>query len=270
MNDTQDTSHDDLTQAHAAWAAAEARAEAAEQARSRYLARINQDLQEALAGLIDTARLMEATRLTGEQRCMLDRMHGAGEAMSLILSAAYDQAEIAASQIVLRTEPFPLGEALRGATAKAVMAAARKGIDFSLRVDPSAERIVRGDAARLGQIVASLVHNAVKFTDRGSIAVSVDVEENGDCRIVVSDTGVGIPPAAQADLFSGLLRVDGDAVPCAGLAQARLLADLMGARLECESMHGVGSAFVLTLPVAHLARPAEQDAPAAEPETIAA
>lgn len=261
------TGNDELADIRAAWAAAEARAEAAEQAQDRFLTRIDQELREALDGLIQTAALMDSTRLSDEQRCMLGRMRGVGETMSAILSHALGQAEIAAARIVLRSEPFPLGEALRSATLQAADQAAGKGIAFSVEIDPSAERTITGDAARLRQIVGSLVDNAVKFTERGAVAVSAGIDETGDCRIVVSDTGVGIPAADQADLFTGFQRVDGeprrDGSPTTGLAQAQLLANLMGGRLECESMPRVGSAFALTLPTRREAEILDEPTPVA-------
>lgn len=232
----------------------------ASQARDIFLANISHELRTPLNGLVGMAELLERTELTAEQRAMVEVMRESGDALSRMLSDILDQAEIVSGRITLRSEPFALGHALRSAVGRAEGAAVRKGVEFRTRIEPCVERAVIGDAPRLQQIIASLADNAVKFTERGTVCISARMRHGGVCRIVVTDTGVGIHPAAKASVFDCFRQGDGSTTRChdglgLGLALARQLADLIGARLECRSVPGQGSAFILTMPVVAAAEP---------------
>lgn len=242
----------DIAQARMAGGAALTGAGEANEARDIFLANISHELRTPLNGLLGMADLLARTELTADQRGMLDALCESGETLARRLSDVLDQADIVSGRITLRSEPFELGEMVRTAVRQAEGAAARRGVGFKARIEPSAEQTIMGDADRLRQILASLIDNAASFTDRGAVSVSARIDHEGVCRIVVSDAGVGVHPAAPANIFDGF-RQGGDSGTRRhdglGLALARQLADVIGARLECRSGAGLGSAFVLTLPV---------------------
>lgn len=236
------------------------------EARDIFLANISHELRTPLNGVLGMAELLERTELTTTQRGMLHDLRESGETLARMLADLLDQTEIGSGQITVRSEPFSLGETVRTAVEQAERGAALKGVGFRALIEPSAEQTVMGDACRLKQIVASLTDNAVKFTDRGAVSVSARVDNDGVCRIVVSDTGPGLHPEIEADTFDAFRQGDssstrGQGGLGLGLALARQRADLIGAGLECRSVPGKGSAFILTIPVAHTP-PSSADHPA--------
>jgi signal transduction histidine kinase/ActR/RegA family two-component response regulator len=242
----------------------EAEAEAANTAKSSFLATMSHEIRTPLNGVLGMAQAMEADGLTGLQRERLAVIRTSGEALLAILNDILDLAKIEAGKMELEEIDFDLEPILSGVEAAFAPVAAFKFVSFVTTVSAEAVGAYRGDPLRLRQILYNLVSNAAKFTDQGQISVRVD-RVDGALRLVVADTGVGIAPDKLGLLFAKFSQVDASTTrrhggTGLGLAISQELAELMGGRIEAESVVGEGSRFTVTLPLAKLAASARPEA----------
>jgi PAS domain S-box-containing protein len=237
-----------------------AEAEAADQAKSQFLAVMSHEIRSPLNGVLGMAQAMDMGELPPHQRQRLQVIREAGSALLVLLNDLLDFSRINAGGLQLEDGVVYLLETARAAQNLFDGLAAEKDLSFELRIDPMARGAWRGDPTRIRQIVTNLVSNAVKFTDRGH--VSLDIARNGDeIRIAVRDTGPGIPAPMLERIFDPFDQIDpsntrrhgGSGL---GLAICRSLAKLMGGAIAVESVVGEGSAFILTLPLERAAAPA--------------
>ncbi len=262
----------DVTEFH--WAnqvLAQARdaAEAANRAKSEFLATISHELRTPLNGVLAIADVLAHTTLDDRQREMVETIRASGGSLEILLSDIMDLARLEAGNVDLVVEPFDLGGAVRTAAAPFQVQARAKGIGFSIDMGVGAQGAVAGDAARLRQILANLISNAVKFTDAGEVRIGVDRDGPASpwIQFSVKDTGVGFTAEAKARIFEHFHQADGSNTrrhggTGLGLAICKQAAELLGGSLDCESVPGEGSEFVLRLelPAAAGAAPAEPDA----------
>jgi CheY-like chemotaxis protein len=197
--------------------------------------------------------VLARTGLDERQREMVRIIQSSAAALNGLLSDILDIARVEAGRLDLSIEPFPLDVAVREVADLFRLAAQEKGLVFETEIDPRAEAVVEGDAARLKQILINLVSNAVKFTDRGRVRLSVGVDA-GACLFQVEDTGVGFSMAQKESLFGRFQQADGSITrrfggSGLGLAISHNLADLMGGVLDASSTPGEGSTFVVRLPL---------------------
>ncbi len=238
-----------------ALAAARDAAEAANLAKTAFLANTNHEIRTPLNGLLGLARLALQPELPEERRRdylaqILESAQGLADVMSDIL----DVSKIEAGQIALDDVAFDLRETLEAVHRAHRQAADSKGVDLRLEIDPRVPATVRGDPVRLRQIVSNFVSNALKFTARGAVIVSAGPTARGDIRLAVTDTGPGVDPATQQRLFTPFSQGDSSTTRRfggvgLGLSICRDLAHLMGGRVGVLSRRGEGSTFWAELPL---------------------
>jgi len=230
-------------------------AEAANAAKSVFLATMSHEIRTPLNGVLGMAQAMAADELTEVQRERLGVVHRSGEALLAILNDVLDLSKIEAGKVDLETIEFDLGEVAQGAYSAFTALANKKGLSFGLDIAQGRGRYL-GDPTRLRQILYNLISNALKFTDEGEIRVQA--RHAGEAlEIVVSDTGVGISPENLARLFHKFDQLDSSTTrryggTGLGLAICHELAQLMGGDITVASVLGEGTRFTVRLPLPRL------------------
>jgi len=263
-----------LSRSRAVARAARASAEAANQAKSQFVANMTHEIRTPLNGVLGMTQAMAADELSDLQRERLDVVRKSGDMLLAILNDVLDLSKIEAGKLELEAIPFEIVDVARGAHSAFTAIAHKKGLSFDLKFDPSAVGIYRGDATRVRQIIYNLVSNALKFTQEGEVRVHVSPAEPG-LRIQVSDTGIGIAPDRVALLFQKFEQADASTTrrfggTGLGLAICRELAQLMGGSIEVDSVVGRGSTFTVTLPLERLAKSEASTNNAPVPQTRSA
>ncbi len=252
-------------------------AQAANRAKSAFLATMSHEIRTPLNGVIGMAQAMTNDQLTPAQQERIEVIRQSGETLLAILNDVLDLAKIEAGKLDLEITEFDLTRLVAGAHGAFTALAERKGLDFSLAVEPQARGRYRSDSTRIRQILYNLISNALKFTDEGEVAVRVAAAPEG-LQLEVSDTGCGMSEEVLGRLFGRFEQADPSTTrrfggTGLGLAISRELADLLGASLTAESAPEGGSRFVLTLPLVRLgpedSRPvATTAAPVTAPATL--
>jgi len=243
-------------------------AEAANRAKSSFLATMSHEIRTPLNGVLGMAQAMAADELTAHQRDRLSVIRKSGETLLAILNDLLDLSKIEAGKLELEEADFDIAELARGAHGAFTAIAHKKGLSFDLVVEQAARGVYRGDSTRVRQILYNLVSNALKFTHEGEVRVAVNGDDAG-LSIRVSDTGIGIPSARLATLFEKFEQADTSTTrryggTGLGLAICRELASLMGGSIRAESKPGKGATFIVDLPLPRISGEAEHcDAPAA-------
>ncbi len=233
-------------------------AEAANRAKSLFLATMSHEIRTPLNGVLGMAQAMAMDELSTLQRERLGIVHASGEALLAILNDVLDLAKIEAGKLDLEDIEFDLDEVARGAHQAFTGQANKKGLSFALDIE-DAQGVYRGDPTRLRQILYNLVSNALKFTDRGEIRVTAHWKDER-LAFAVTDTGVGIPEDRLQALFGRFDQADASTTrrfggTGLGLAICRELAEMMGGAIAVESTLGFGSTFTVTLPLRRVGDP---------------
>lgn len=226
-------------------------AEAGTRAKAEFLNNMSHELKTPLNGVIGFAQLLARTDLDERQADFVENISTSASALVTLLTHVLDIATIGAHQ-ELDVVSFDLEDAVRSAAAPYIRAAEAKGVSFSLELDQSLEPLLDTDPARLKKVLGSLLDNAVKFTDRGAVALTVTGGADG-IRFQVRDTGVGFDEARKEKLFQRFVQGDSSLTrrfggTGVGLSVARELAAIMGGSVDCTSQAGVGSVFTFELP----------------------
>ncbi|MDO8206530.1 MAG: ATP-binding protein [Gallionella sp.] len=231
-------------------------AEAANKAKSVFLANMSHELRTPLNAILGFSSMMRKDPLLQhEQRENLDIINRSGEHLLTLINDVLEMAKIEAGRVQLENAPFDLGGMVRDVTDMMHMRAQEKGL--RLLVDQSSEfpRYIKGDEARLRQILINLVGNAVKFTQQGGVTVRFGMKPNVPLKrllIEVEDTGPGIKPEDQDKIFEPFVQVEEIAAQKGtglGLTITRQFIQLMGGTISIESTQGKGSTFRVELPV---------------------
>lgn len=222
----------------------------ATKARTEFLASMSHEIRTPMNGVLGMAELLDTTTLGPSQKEMVATMRESGETLLTILNEILDSAKIEAGRIRFAAQPFDLWSVLEETAAVFWPSAWKKGIDVRVEISASAPRTVVGDAVRVRQILMNLAGNALKFTERGHIAIALSGCEGGIV-CAVRDTGTGIALEEQERIFEPFAQENDRTHGGTGLGLSicRSLAQGMGGRISLESAPGKGSEFQVFLPL---------------------
>jgi signal transduction histidine kinase/CheY-like chemotaxis protein len=249
---------------------ARADAEAANEAKSLFLATMSHEIRTPLNAVLGLSEVLLESDLGHEQRAWVETVVSSGRSLLTLINDILDFSKIESGVMPMASDPFEVGECVESALAVVAPEAEARGLHLDYRIDPDLPPVVRGDAARLRQVLVNLLSNAVKFTNTGGVSLSVRASprdgppaglggdavrpEGTTLYFAVRDTGVGIPVEAQADVFHPFVQAERSAArrhggTGLGLPISRRLCELMGGTVWLESQAGVGSTFHFTVAV---------------------
>ena len=237
------------------------RADGANRAKSTFLTNMSHELRTPLNAIIGMSELLAEAPDAPQHRQLPHSIHRAGQSLLALISDVLDLSQVEAGKIVLHPAPFAPRRLIEGVLDMFAPEAEARSLVLAADCSPDVPERFVGDQARLRQVLVNLVGNAIKFTAAGGVRIEVELLPGGDApqalRIVVADTGPGVPEHERTRIFSAFQQGD-DSVSRAhsgtglGLKISSDLIALMGGRIDLDSEPGVGSRFAVTVPEAEL------------------
>jgi signal transduction histidine kinase/DNA-binding response OmpR family regulator/HPt (histidine-containing phosphotransfer) domain-containing protein len=238
---------------------AKSKAESANKAKSEFLATVSHEIRTPLNGILGTTEMLLNSGLVEKQRRFAQIVHGSAKSLLSIINTILDYSKIEAGKVELETVDFNPREIVEEVQDLFLEVADKKGLKYESVVDPKTPAIVRGDSGRLRQILTNLVGNALKFTEKGSISVRLQLQETSGSTVLlrfeVKDTGIGIDAAARDRIFESFAQADQSTTrryggTGLGLTIAKQLAQIMGGGIGLDSKVGQGTTFWFTVRLA--------------------
>jgi signal transduction histidine kinase len=233
------------------------KAESANRAKDDFIATISHEIRTPMNGVLGMLRVVRDTELTAEQRSYLRTASDSAESLLLLLNDVLDFSKIEAGRLELERAPFPPATVAKSVHDLLHARARDKGLQFDLHLGENLPGVVIADQGRLRQILVNLLGNAIKFTEKGKVELTVKCVERSDTKavlhFVVTDSGIGIDSAALERLFKPFTQADSSMSrkyggTGLGLVISMRLAQAMGGIIQVQSSHGRGSTFQLVLP----------------------
>ncbi|WP_051273211.1 PAS domain-containing hybrid sensor histidine kinase/response regulator [Desulfotruncus alcoholivorax] len=243
-------------QAEAQMKQAKESAEAANRAKSEFLANISHEIRTPINSVIGAAELLRDTLLSGEQRELVEIIHGSSGILLGSIDEILDFSKIDAGKMIIEHTTFDLRSLLAGIVRVMGAKAREKQVELAMWIDPAITARLVGDPVRLRQIIFNLVGNAIKFTEQGKVFLEAVAAQkycnNVEICFKVKDTGIGIPVGVQKKIFEPFVQADGSTTrryggTGLGLSICKSLVEIMGGRMGLESEVGKGSTFWFTL-----------------------
>ncbi|MFA7275210.1 MAG: ATP-binding protein [Pseudobdellovibrionaceae bacterium] len=234
------------------------KAEIGTRAKSEFLANMSHELRTPMNGILGLAEILQGMELNDEVRECVDAIYSSGASLMGILNDILDLSKIEAQELEIESYPFRTQDILKNIRDLTQVAALRKSLNYDIQMNMNVPEWLKGDGKRIQQVIFNLVGNAIKFTEKGGVNLSVNWKEDGNNKgmlhISVQDTGIGIPDEFQKNLFDKFSQADtsisrkfgGTGL---GLAITKYLVEMMGGKISFTSKVNHGTTFMLAIPI---------------------
>ena len=251
------TSFNDITEELAATSRLEqarAQAEGASKSKSMFLANMSHEIRTPLNGVLGMAEVLEGSLVEERQRRMISTIRTSGETLLSILNDILDMSKIEAGKMEIEKVPFVVNDLVQPVQALNAIRAEEKGLEFRVHTNGGCAMPVLGDPHRISQILNNLLHNSIKFTESGSVTLTLRYQPGEPLEMVVADTGIGMTPTQVSRILDSFEQADGSITrrfggTGLGMSIVRQLVTLMQGDITVDSVQGQGTAIRVSLPL---------------------